>query len=318
MALEAPAASGVAGRAKATRVVASHISVPRRVAEIWRSRQLLINLVSTEIRVKYKNSILGLVWSLLAPAMALLVYAIVFGVALKNGYPEFVILLFSGLLAWNLFQTSVLAATGAIVNNAGLVKKVSFPREILALASVGSASVFFFFQACVMVIFLVALHWRPAFGELWLIPVALVPLLVLCSAMAIFLSAVNVYLRDIQHLTEVVVGSAWFWACPIVYSFAHIVEPKLSTHHILGIPLIWIYFLNPMVPIVLTFERVLYAKTGLVPLTTAGHTPTQLLPTWGSMTYVELDAIVLGVSLIFLYVAMVVFGRLAGNFAEEL
>jgi ABC-2 type transport system permease protein len=136
--------------------------------------------------------------------------------------------------------------------------------------------------------------------------------------MAIFLAAVNVYLRDTQHLIEVVVGSAWFWACPIVYSFAHIVEPKLSAHHIFGIPLIWLYFLNPMVPIVLTFERVLYAKTGLVPLTTAGHTPTQLLPTWGSMTYVEMDAIVLGVSLLLLYGAMVVFGRLAGNFAEEL
>jgi hypothetical protein len=72
-----------------------------------------------------------------------------------------------------------------------------------------------------------------------------------------------------------------------------------------------------MVPIVLTFERVLYAKTGLVPLTTT-HVPTQLLPTWGSMTYVEMDAIVLGVSLLLLYGAMVVFGRLAGNFAEEL
>jgi ABC-2 type transport system permease protein len=313
VALEAAAPSGGAERVKTTRVVSSHVSVPRRVLDIWRSRQLLFNLVSTEIRVKYKNSVLGLVWSLLAPAMALLVYAIVFGVALKNGYPEFVILLFSGLLAWNLFQTSVLTATGAIVNNAGLVKKVSFPREILALASVGSASVFFFFQSCVMVIFLVALHWRPAFGELWLIPVALVPLLVFCSAMAIFLAAVNVYLRDTQHLVEVVVGAAWFWACPIVYSFQHIVYPKLSAHHIL-----WLYFLNPMVPMVLTFERVLYAKTGLVHLTTPGHPLAQLLPGWTSMTYVKLDMLVLAVSLLLLYGAMVVFGRLAGNFAEEL
>jgi ABC-2 type transport system permease protein len=131
--------------------------------------------------------------------------------------------------------------------------------------------------------------------------------------MAIFLAAVNVYLRDVQHLIEVVVGSAWFWACPIVYSFAHIVSPKLSAHHI-----VWIYFLNPMTPIVMTFERVLYAKTGLVPLTTGAHTPVLLLPPWGPLTYVELDAAVLGASLLFLYLAMLVFGRLAGNFAEEL
>jgi ABC-2 type transport system permease protein len=313
VALEAAAPSGSAGRLKATRVVSSHVSVSRRVLEIWRSRQLLWNLVSTEIRVKYKNSFLGLVWSLLSPAMSLVVYALVFGIALRNGYPEFVILLFSGLLVWNLFQTSVLTATGAIVNNAGLVKKVSFPREILALASVGSASVFFFFQACVMVLFLLALQWRPAFGELFLIPVALVPLLVFCSAMAIFLAAVNVYLRDVQHLIEVVVGSAWFWACPIVYSYQHIVYPKLSEHHIL-----WLYFLNPLTPIVMTFERVIYARTGLVHLTTPGRPLAQLLPGWGSWTYVEADAIVLAVSLVLFVGAMVVFGRLAGNFAEEL
>jgi ABC-2 type transport system permease protein len=311
--LEAAAPSGGVVRVKTTRVVSSHVSVPKRVVEIWRSRQLLVNLVRTEIRVKYKNSFLGLVWSFLAPAMTITVFALVFGVALKNGYPHFVILLFSGLLTWNLFQTAVLAATGVIVNNAGLVKKVSFPREILALASVGSASVFFFFQSCVMAVFLAVLHVRPAFRLLWLIPVALVPLIVFCSAMAIFLAAANVYLRDVQHLVEVVVGSAWFWACPIVYSFQKIAYAKLNAHHIL-----WIYFLNPMTPIVMTFERVLYAKTGLVHLTTAGHPLAQLLPGWGPMTYVELDAMVLGVSLLLLYGAMVVFGRLAGNFAEEL
>jgi ABC-2 type transport system permease protein len=313
VALEAAAPSGRSGRVKATRVVSSHVSVPRRVAEIWRARQLLVNMVSTEIRVKYKNSFLGLVWSLLSPAMSLFVYALVFGLALRNGIPDFVILLFSGLLVWNLFQTSVLTATGAIVNNAGLVKKVSFPREVLALASVGSASIFFLFQSIVLVLFLAGFQYRPAFGELFLIPAALVPLLVFTSAMAIFLAAVNVYLRDIQHLIEVVVGSAWFWACPIVYSFQHVVYPKLSEHHLL-----WLYFLNPITPLVLTFERVIYARTGLVPLTVAPHTPTQLLPGWSSWTYIEGDAIVLGVSLVLLYGAMIVFGRLAGNFAEEL
>jgi ABC-2 type transport system permease protein len=270
-------------------------------------------MVSTEIQVKYKNSFLGLLWSLLAPAMALIVYALVFGLALRNGYPQFVIMLFSGLLVWNLFATSVLTATGSIVNNSGLVKKVAFPREILALASVGSASVFFVFQACVLVIFLVGLQWHPAYGEMYLLPVALVPLFVFSSAMAIFLAAVNVYLRDTQHLVEVVVGSAWFWFCPIVYSYQAVIYPKLSEHHIL-----WLYFLNPLTPIVLTFERVIYNKTGLVQLTTPGHPTAQLLPGWSSWTYIEANAIVLGVSLVLFVVAMIVFGRLAGNFAEEL
>ena len=74
------------------------------------------------------------------------------------------IFLFAGLLLWNLFQLGVQTGTGVIVNNAGIVKKVSFPREILALASVGSACVFFFFQAIVMVIFLVVFHSGPGLG----------------------------------------------------------------------------------------------------------------------------------------------------------
>jgi ABC-2 type transport system permease protein len=105
----------------------------------------------------------------------------------------------------------------------------------------------------------------------------------------------------------------WFWACPIVYSYQHVVYPKLLNHHI-----VWLYFLNPLTPIVLTFERVIYGRTGQIALSLPGHPVAQLLPGWGSWTYVQFDAIVLGVSLLLLYGAMVVFGRLAGNFAEEL
>jgi ABC-2 type transport system permease protein len=298
-------------REKTTRVVSSNITVTRRLAEIWQSRQLLRNFVRTEIKVKYKNSFLGMVWSLLSPAMAIGVYVVVFQVILKNHIPDFVILLFSGLLAWNLFQTAVQTATGVIVNNAGLVKKMSFPREILALASVGSAVVFFLFQSCVMALLLFALHSAPAWGDMWLLVVAIVPLIAFTAAMAVFLAAVNVYLRDTQHLVEVLVGAAWFWGCPIVYSFQLNAAPFLARHG-----LTWLYLLNPLTPIVMTFQRVIYARpTEILKGATA---PTRLLPTWGPMTYVELDLLVLVGSLVLFYLAMVVFGRLAGNFAEEL
>jgi len=126
--------------------------VRQRLREIWISRELLVYLVRTEIKVKYKNSVLGLVWSMIAPAMTLAIYFFVFQVVLGNRMPDFVIFLFAGLLLWNLFSLGVLTGTGVIVNNAGIVKKVSFPREILALAAVGSACVFFFFQSLVMII----------------------------------------------------------------------------------------------------------------------------------------------------------------------
>jgi ABC-2 type transport system permease protein len=314
-----PTLEAVIGRTKVTRVVSAHVSVRDRLAEIWRSRELLIYLVRTEIKVKYKNSFLGLVWSMIAPAMTLAVFTVVFGFFLKNGIPNFVIFLFGGLLLWNFFQTGVIAATGVVVNNAGLVKKVSFPREILALAAIGSAGVFLFFQACVMAIFMLALGTPPAWHLLWLLLVALVPAVVFASALALLLASVNVYLRDTQHLVEVLVGAAWFWACPIVYSYQGQIADKLAHHAAI---LKTLYFLNPMTPLVMTFQRVLYNRPGLVALTTAhppGHpTLERLIPSWPALSYVEMDAVVLGVALVLFYVAMLVFGRLAGNFAEEL
>jgi ABC-2 type transport system permease protein len=303
----------VSDRPKTTRVVSAKTDVRGRLVEIWRARELLTYLVRTEIKVKYKNSFLGLLWSMISPAMQLAVYAVVFGFFLHNGIPNFVIFLFSGLLLWNLFQTGVITATSVIVNNAGLVKKVSFPREILALAAIGSAGVFFFFQACVMVLFMAILRTPPAWSLLWLLVVAFIPTVVFATALGMFLAAVNVYMRDTQHLVTVLVAAAWFWACPIVYSYQQYVATRLSAHH-----LVWMYFLNPMTSVVMTFQRVLYNRVGFVHLTTPGAKPAQLLPPWGASTYVWADVAVLGVSIVLLYVAMIVFGRLAGNFAEEL
>jgi ABC-2 type transport system permease protein len=164
-----------------------------------------------------------------------------------------------------------------------------------------------------MVIFMLVLSTSPAWPLLWLLLVALIPTLVFSSALALLFASVNVYLRDTQHLIEVLVAAAWFWACPIVYSYQYQVSKKLAAHHVT-----WLFFLNPMTPLVMTFQRVLYNRMGLVHLTSPGHPQAQLLPSWGAMTYVEMDAAVLGVAIVLFFVAMTVFGRLAGNFAEEL
>jgi ABC-2 type transport system permease protein len=296
---------------KVTRVVSPTINVRQRLREIWLSRELLVYLVRTEIKVKYKNSVLGLVWSMIAPAMTLAIYFIVFQYISKNGIPHFVIFLFSGLLIWNLFQVGVQTATGVVVNNAGIVKKVSFPREILALASIGSAGVFFFFQSIVMLIFLVVFHSAPAWNYLPLLPLALLAAVVLASGLAVLLSAVNVYLRDTQHLIEVVL-TAWFWACPIVYSFQNQLALKLRGH---GLTVL--YFLNPLTPLVLSFQRVLYAHVTVT--STVPHQGTiHVLTSHGLGWYAALDTGVLAAGVVLFLFALVVFGRLEGNFAEEL
>jgi ABC-2 type transport system permease protein len=295
-------------RATGTRIVTPTISVIQRLREIWLSRELLIYLVRTEIKVKYKNSVLGLIWSMVAPAMTLVIYWFVFGVVLKNGIPQFVIFLFAGLLLWNLFQFGVMSGTGVIVNNAGIVKKVSFPREILALAAVGSACVFFFFQAIVMVLFMIVLHHSPDWSYIPVTILALVTGIVLSAAIAVLLSSINVYLRDTQHLIEVIL-TAWFWACPIVYAYQKQIGDRLGKKG-----LTWVYFLNPLVPLVLSFQRCIYANVSVI----ANNAPYPILPAWGMLTYVGLDLAVLLLATCLFLVALAVFGRLEGNFAEEL
>ena len=296
-----------ARRGSVTRVVTPTISVRKRLREIWLSRELLIYLVRTEIKVKYKNSVLGLVWSMVAPAMTLAIYFFVFSILLDNKMPNFVIYLFAGLLLWNLFSLGVLTGTGVVVNNAGIVKKVSFPREILALAAVGSACVFFFFQAIVMVIFMVILRAPPDVAYFPLLILALLTGVIFASGLAVLLSSINVYLRDTQHLIEVIL-TGWFWACPIVYSY-QTVEAKLGPRH-----LTWIYLANPMTPLVLAFQRCLYNK----PTAVINGTLTVILPQHGYLWYAALVGIVLVIALVLFLFALATFGRLEGNFAEEL
>jgi ABC-2 type transport system permease protein len=321
MSAEAGGLSGrAARRASNTRIVTPTVSVVQRLREIWLSRELLVYLVRTEIKVKYKNSVLGLVWSMVAPAMTLAIYFFVFQVILNNKQPNFVIFLFAGLLLWNLFSLGVLTGTGVVVNNAGIVKKVSFPREILSLAAVGSACVFFVFQTIVLVIVMVLLHHSPDWSYLPVLLLALVTGILLASAIAVLLSSVNVYLRDTQHLIEVIL-TAWFWACPIVYAYQQYIGDKLGPRG-----LTWVYFLNPMVPLVLSFQRCIYALETAYVTTTATvggkvvHVTTtyHVLPTKGMLWYVGLDLGVLFLSMILFLVAVAIFGRLEGNFAEEL
>jgi ABC-2 type transport system permease protein len=292
-----------------TRIVTPTTRVWKRLSEIWLSRELLIYLVRTEIKVKYKNSVLGLVWSMVAPAMSLAIYFFVFQIILNNKQPNFVIFLFAGLLLWNLFSLGVLTGTGVVVSNAGIVKKVSFPREILCLAAVGSACVFFFFQSIVLVIFMVVLHHGPDWAYLPVLLLALVTGIVLASALAVLLSAINVYLRDMQHLIEVIL-TAWFWACPIVYAYQEYIGNKLGPQG-----RTWIYFLNPMVPLVLSFQRCIYADTTV---SVPGNPQFDVLPTKGMLWYVGLDLAVLMIASVLFFIALAVFGRLEGNFAEEL
>ena len=280
----------------------------RRAREVWRYRELLGNLVRKELKVKYKNSALGFVWSLLNPALYLLVFYVVFQVVLKAGIPNFAIFLLAGLLPWNLFATSLGASCQSVVGNASLVGKVWFPREILPLAAVGAALVHFFLQLTVLLGALVVFRYAPDPAYIPVALVALVVLVVLAAALGIGLSAVNVPLRDTGHLLELAL-LAWFWVTPIVYQY-NALGDRLGN---------WA-LLNPMTPIVLSFQRAIYGERQVEVggSSRLGTTTQGILPDESVWWYFRNVAVLGVVSVLVLLAALWLFGKLEGDFAEEL
>src|SRR5436309_5555595 len=126
-----------------------------RIRELAAAREILMNLIRKELKVKYAASVLGAIWSVLNPIVFLAVFSFVV-VVTGNRLPHFPVYLLSGLLAWNLFSNSLLQGARSVVDNSNLVKKVAFPREILPLSSVGVALVDFVLQSAVLLLFMLA------------------------------------------------------------------------------------------------------------------------------------------------------------------
>ncbi len=277
-----------ARRGTNTRIVTPTISVRQRLREIWLSRELLIYLVRTEIKVKYKNSVLGLIWSMVAPAMTLAIYFFVFQIILSNKQPNFVIFLFAGLLhlepvpAWRPDRDRRRREQRRD-REEGLVPPRD-PRLGVRRARPACSSSS---RPIVMVIFMVVLHHGPDWSYMPVLLLALVTGIVLASALAVLLSSVNVYLRDMQHLIEVVL-TAWFWACPIVYAYQQYIGNKLGPSG-----KTWIYFLNPMVPLGAVVPALHLRRPTVVKIHRRDTVPFDVLPTKGMLWYVGLDLAVL-------------------------
>jgi ABC-2 type transport system permease protein len=274
------------------------------VRDVWAYRELLANLVRKELKVKYKDSVLGFFWTLLRPLLQLLVYSVAIGYFLGSGrvIPDFGVYLFTGLLAWTLFTDIVGGCTGSIVANAGLVKKVYFPRELFPLAVVGAALVNFCLQLTVLIAAYVFTGAWPRPGNLALVPLALLALVLFATALGLLLAAANVYLRDMQYLVEVGL-LLWFWMTPIVYDWT-----KVYTQLVDNAQLTWvfqIYMANPMTNIVLAMQRALWPGGQGTAFYYAGN------------LYLRLGILIAACS-VALWFCQRVFARSQGNFAQEL
>lgn len=262
-----------------------------RVRELYDYRDLLLTMAVKDLKLQYRNSVLGFFWSLLNPLLMMLIFTFVLSQVFRIGIKNFPIFLLTGLFAWNFFNASIVNSTNSIVANANLIKKVYFPREILPL-SIVLANLFNFLLS-VVVLFLFLIYYGYHF---WLyLPMLIVAVIIesfLIAGGSMLLASLNVYFRDIQHIVSVGI-LALFYATPILYDISMIEKSSMAQNH----PWIMtIYKLNPMVWVIQLYRSILYYNQ------------------WPSFKMVAYAAI--GAGIVFI-VGYAVFQGLAAKFAEE-
>jgi ABC-2 type transport system permease protein len=268
------------------------------VRGVWRYRELLDLLVRRELKSRYKDSALGFLWSLIRPLTQLLIYYIAIGQFLgaARSIPDFAIYIFTGLTAWGLFSEIVSTGTGSIVANGGLVKKIYLPREVFPLSVIGSAFFNFMIQLVILLVAALIASEPPSLVGWGYVLIGTVLLLIYATAAAFLLSAINVYLRDVQYLVEVVL-MVGFWISPIVYAWSF-VHDALHSEFLNNL-----YLANPVTLAVLAFQRGIWVAGAGVPQP-------------NDLGLRILIAIAIGLPL--LWICQRVFARLQSNFAQEL
>jgi ABC-2 type transport system permease protein len=238
------------------------------------------------------------------------VFTLVFNEFLRGGVDNFAVLFMAGFLVWNFFNMSTLTATGAVVGNANLVRKVRFPRIVLPLSSVGFAGVHFLLQLAVLFAVLPLLY-PDAFGpQLVLLAPALAVAVIFTVAMSLLASSLNVRYRDVEHLLEVAL-LAWFWLTPIVYPVT-VVRNLMAEEGVLW--MFRFYMANPITAVVVAMQRAIFNH----PVGTSQGQPKQILPADGYGFYLQWLGVAAVISLVLLGVGLWTFRRLQADFAEEL
>lgn len=193
---------------------------PLHLPELWEFRELLGSLAFRDIRLRYRQTALGVVWVVLQPLMGAVIFAFVFGTIANlpsDGVP-YLVLTYAGLLAWNAFNSTLTKASTCLVGNSNLISKIYFPRLILPLSIVPSTLIDFGIGLVVMFVLLAIYHVHIGFAML-LMPVWLVLILLLAVGAGLFAAALMVSYRDVQYILPVVVNFLLF-ATPVGYSMA--------------------------------------------------------------------------------------------------
>jgi lipopolysaccharide transport system permease protein len=225
------------------RIERSQGFVQIKIKELWEYRELLYFLIWRDIKVRYKQTALGVLWAIIQPVMTMVVFSIFFGKLGKlssDGIP-YPIFTFAALVPWTLFSNGLTQATGSLVASSNLIKKVYFPRLIIPVATVLAGVVDFLLSFGVLLVLMVYYGITPTINTLWL-PLFLVLTIIASLAVSLWLSALNVEYRDIRYVIPFLT-QIWLFATPIAYSSTLLSEPWRT-----------IYGLNPMVGVVEGFR----------------------------------------------------------------
>ena len=257
--------------------------------DLYKYRELLKTNTKKEIRGKYKASALGVLWSFINPLLQVLVYAIVFPFIMRGaGTDNYVVYLITGIIPWTFFTNVVSWGTPCIKYNAGIIKKVYFPREILPISLCLSALINFGISCIIILIFCII------FGVgitpyVLLVPVVAIVQTILSLGIIFILSALNVYVQDIEHIIGFVLQMA-FYGTPIIYDL----KAYVGTSHATLMKLI---ILNPLTTIINSYRDLFLYHT---------------MPNWTNL------GIVFVLGLIVLVLGYKIFKKLEKGFAEEL
>jgi ABC-type polysaccharide/polyol phosphate export permease len=232
-----------------TTALALHRPALATIASLVRYRALIQSLVSRELKARYRGSVLGFLWSFVNPLLQLLTYTLVFTVMLPNrdrSLEPYFLFLFCGILPWTWFQASLAESAGIIISSGNLIKKVLFPAEVLPVVTVLANLAHFLLGLPILLAFLA---WKGKLGWIALaLPLPMLVQLVLSLGLALLLSALAVHFRDLLSILSHVLH-LWFFATPIIYSYAGYPETSALRRALR---------LNPMTHVIVTYQQMLF------------------------------------------------------------
>lgn len=237
-------------------------SFRRTLSGLHRYRHLLRNLVFKDLKLKYRGSVIGFLWSLANPILMGVVYTVAFHTILRIRNEGFVFYLMLGLLSWTFFASSAAMSTGSIADNGGLVKSVRFPLAILPTATVLFNFTQYALNVAVILPLMLAYYRVAPEAPMALFPVFVLLQLVFTVGTALALATATAFLRDVRHLVDVAL-TILFWMTPIVYELKDLPE-RIRT----------VILLNPMSAYVAAYQQIFYYRQwpdAIIWMTTIGY-----------------------------------------------